>query len=142
MLNLVGPLDGKTLLDVGCGTGDLLNLLPGDTGYIGIDVSEKAVKHARAMHPGREFRVTDELPAADIVMACAVIQHTHLHPREFIYRMWDAACDMVIFNCWRYFAELEEAELWWRDLPAEVMIVDGYDVVRGHDHDFTVRLSR
>ncbi len=67
---------GKTILDVGCGLGDLVPYLErrtgGDFNYIGIDVAGELVQDARATHGGSncEFSMGDifsiELPQVDI----------------------------------------------------------------------------
>ena len=67
---------GKTILDVGCGLGDLVPYLErctdGDFSYIGIDVAGELIKDARAIHTGSncEFSTGDifsiELPQVDI----------------------------------------------------------------------------
>lgn len=45
---------GETLLDVGCGFGDLAPYLP-DCHYTGLDVIEECVQEARRRHPDRQF---------------------------------------------------------------------------------------
>jgi SAM-dependent methyltransferase len=69
-------LRGKTILDVGCGLGDLVPYLErctdGNFNYIGIDVAGELIKDARAVHTGSncEFSTGDifsiELPQVDI----------------------------------------------------------------------------
>jgi SAM-dependent methyltransferase len=68
VLCAVGDLQGKTLLDVGCGFGDLLANLK-DRGiraqYHGVDVMDSFVSVARANHPDGKFwtfDVRDECP--------------------------------------------------------------------------------
>ncbi len=66
---------GKTILDVGCGLGDLVpylkRLTNGDFTYIGIDVASKLIEDARAFHdePNCTFYTGDifsvELPQVD-----------------------------------------------------------------------------
>jgi len=51
---------GDSLLDVGCGFGDLVPHLP-DCGYLGIDVMEDFVKEARRRHPGHAFETVNLL---------------------------------------------------------------------------------
>jgi len=69
---------GKTILDVGCGLGDLIKFLEektdGDFQYIGIDVAEKLISDAISTHfkSGREFYTGDifavTLPKIDIAV--------------------------------------------------------------------------
>jgi len=49
---------GSSVLEIGCGTGDLLAALAPSRG-IGVDISPKAVEIARAKHPGLSFHVGD-----------------------------------------------------------------------------------
>ncbi len=51
---------GDTLLDVGCGFGELIPHLP-DCSYRGIDLIGHFVSEARKRHPGREFAVQNFL---------------------------------------------------------------------------------
>ncbi len=46
---------GESLLDVGCGFGDLVSHLP-ECHYMGLDVIEEAVQEARRRHPEHDFR--------------------------------------------------------------------------------------
>lgn len=50
--------NSDSILDLGCGNGDLLAALAPKRG-IGIDFSEKTIEAARARHPDLEFRVGD-----------------------------------------------------------------------------------
>jgi SAM-dependent methyltransferase len=50
-----------SVLDVGCGGGLLLDFLPPSWDYMGWDVTQEAVKVARARYPGREFLCHDVL---------------------------------------------------------------------------------
>ncbi|MBM3251747.1 MAG: glycosyltransferase [Candidatus Omnitrophica bacterium] len=48
--------ENKKVLEVGCGTGDLLNVLNPSLG-VGIDISEEMIKIARGKYPNLSFRV-------------------------------------------------------------------------------------
>ena len=54
--NLVAP--GQRVLEVGCGTGDLLAAMIPDNG-VGIDFSREMISRARERHPGLSFHVCD-----------------------------------------------------------------------------------
>src|SRR5262245_10138971 len=54
--SLVEP--DSRVLEVGCGLGDLLAVLPGQ-GNVGIDVSPRMIAHAQKRHPGLDLRVVD-----------------------------------------------------------------------------------
>jgi ubiquinone/menaquinone biosynthesis C-methylase UbiE len=53
---LIAP--GSRVLEVGCGTGDLLAALEPSRG-VGLDISSRMVDEAKAAHPGLEFLVGD-----------------------------------------------------------------------------------
>jgi SAM-dependent methyltransferase len=57
---------GASVLEIGCGTGDLLAALAPSRG-VGVDISPKAVEIARAKHPTLTFDACDaeELPASE-----------------------------------------------------------------------------
>ncbi len=59
--------DGARLLDVGCGTGDLLRRLGGRFSCAGCDPAEEMLEHARTANPTADLRVAmaEALPYAD-----------------------------------------------------------------------------
>jgi 2-polyprenyl-3-methyl-5-hydroxy-6-metoxy-1,4-benzoquinol methylase len=80
LLRVAGDLSGKSVLDFGCGKGDLYGYMqekgiPGK--YCGIDVNEKLITLASRKHPGAEFIVMDieehDIERQfDVVLACGV----------------------------------------------------------------------
>lgn len=64
---LAGLPDGARLLDVGCGTGQLLRRLGDRFRYAGCDPAEEMVRRARGRNPGVEFAVAtaEALPYDD-----------------------------------------------------------------------------
>lgn len=73
-------LNPKTVVDVGCGTGDYCRMFdPGR--YIGFDLSPEMIKRCRILHPGYKFEVGDgdvlNLPDnyAELVLDIAVIEY-------------------------------------------------------------------
>ena len=79
-LELCGDLAGKTLLDFGCGKGDLYGFLR-ERGvacrYTGVDIHPELVSLAQAKHPEVQFlaRDVEEEPLGrtfDVVVACGV----------------------------------------------------------------------
>lgn len=106
-----GDFSGLTVLDLGCGYGDLLPFLRGRfTGvtYLGVDFLREFVEAARARHgeaPGVQFLqadfLTTGLPQVDVVVACGSLNYrstNDLHPWQAIARMWAAARCGVAFN--------------------------------------------
>jgi SAM-dependent methyltransferase len=71
-----------SILDLGCGNGRLLEVLPNQVKYLGIDNSEALIRLARENYPGKEFRFgdileLDKLPETDFttIFCLAVLQH-------------------------------------------------------------------
>jgi len=76
------PKPGHAMLDIGCGPAAILESMPIDVSYVGIDVSPTYVAAARHRFGDRaEFRCTDvrnaDLPARsfDLVLAMGVLHH-------------------------------------------------------------------
>ena len=66
ILSEIGNLNGKTVLDVGCGLGDFYRFLKNDKKitlrkYVGIDINPLMISIAKKKYPGVEFRVVDLL---------------------------------------------------------------------------------
>ena len=85
-VELIRDLNCKTVLEAGCGPGDLASrLLPAagyqGCSYIGTDLSRDEVEKARRSHPAMRFEIApiEQLPVADdsqeLVIACEVLEH-------------------------------------------------------------------
>src|ERR1700759_31621 len=77
----IRPSPGMRLLDLGCGTGELLEFLDG-VAYVGVDLSEDYVTRARESFGDRaEFYVGDvttfepQAPSFDVAVAIGVLHH-------------------------------------------------------------------
>jgi SAM-dependent methyltransferase len=77
----VSPAAGQTVLDIGCGPGDLLRFLP-PVDYTGFDISEQYIASARTRFPEASFvaGTLDDLgralhAPADIVLTLGVLHH-------------------------------------------------------------------
>lgn len=80
----VKPVNGQKILDVGCGTGSVLNLLDKNLkiDYVGCDINPEYIQYARKKYPGQgRFYCcsVDDLPvhesAFDVVLAISIFHH-------------------------------------------------------------------
>lgn len=98
LLEQLGHLTGKTLLDIGCGNGAFTAALARrGAQVVGIDVSPTGIALARQEHPGIEWDVMsayDDLQSRfgrefDLVVSLEVIEHL-FDPRLFLNRVFRA----------------------------------------------------
>ncbi len=107
----VGSIDGRSVLDVGCGHGDLKGYLDArhcGFSYVGIDQMAEFIQHARARYgqrPNCYFCVADasdaELPQADYVLASGVLAYRSDDDGYYfamIEKMYRAARHALAFN--------------------------------------------
>lgn len=80
-LRAVRPfIDGGRVLDMGCGTGSLADVVAPQQ-YLGVDIDAESVRLARRRYPEHTFLTLDEfhdgrpLPGFDVIVALAVIEH-------------------------------------------------------------------
>lgn len=95
----IGPLEGATILDVGCGQGDFYGWLL-ETGvrvdYHGIDITPGMVETARDRFPGGRFEVRNPLESPldegsyDYVFASGVFYLRQHEPLAFLRRIVEA----------------------------------------------------
>jgi SAM-dependent methyltransferase len=76
--------EGEKIIDIGCGTARILELLPSTVRYVGLDVSPEYVAAARARYGHRasfhsgsieNWRSESELRDADLVLCNGVLHH-------------------------------------------------------------------
>lgn len=78
---VLNPQPGQTVVDVGCGTGELCKYFPRDVRYVGLDIDRSYIRFARQRFGGRgEFLLGDvsafELAeTVDAVVAFGVLHH-------------------------------------------------------------------
>ncbi len=77
------PQAGEKVIDIGCGPGDILELLP-QVDYYGLDISERYIVEARRRYAGRGVflhgdtracAADERLRGADLVMCAGVLHH-------------------------------------------------------------------
>jgi len=84
ILEMGQPWEGKTVLEIGCGEGDLLNMISNSGGrVIGVDYSEKAIEKGRKKYNGvlplinvnyRNIRQEDK-ESSEIIVMQGVMEH-------------------------------------------------------------------
>lgn len=104
------PLSQASVLDVGCGTGDLAPFLRklGIKDYLGIDIFKKAIKKARGKYPKEKFINGDFLnwefkDKFDFVFGSGILT-TKLHSDNYsilkamVKKMWKLSRQGIVFN--------------------------------------------
>lgn len=142
----------KSVLDVGCGLGDLLGYLreKGFTGrYCGVDIVPEFIDHVTATYGGDAKSVLDEdgadLPEGyDFVFLSGVFNNRMDDNKAFmektLRRMWDAAGRGMSFNAMSTWVDYQDPDLWYVD-PLEV-VAFCKDELGAHvalRHDYTLR---
>ena len=135
-------ISGLTLVDVGCGFGDLHRYLARDNDlpgrYIGLDTLQSMVTVARE-RTGEDIRLldalTDPLPAADYYLCsgamntltkyetfCFIERCFAASQQGFVFNLLSGIDDSEIFNC----RHPDEIRQWAEQLGAEVRFREGY----------------
>ncbi|WP_080875903.1 class I SAM-dependent methyltransferase [Oceanobacillus timonensis] len=95
LLELLSPLEGEQILDVGCGTGDLANKIDQQgANVIGVDKSENMVHQANQKYPELTFMKKDVLELEynndfDAVFSNATL-HWVKHPKEALQHIYSS----------------------------------------------------
>jgi len=79
----IKPQDNDNILDIGCGTADILSYIPQQINYYGFDQSQSYIDHAKSRYGDRgtfKCALVDsleigKLPEMDIVLANGLIHH-------------------------------------------------------------------
>jgi len=81
--DFIRPFAGMRILDIGCGTADILAFLPDSVQYWGFDISERYIEAARTRFGDRghfecallDAERVDALPKFDLAIAAGVLHH-------------------------------------------------------------------
>jgi ubiquinone/menaquinone biosynthesis C-methylase UbiE len=112
---------GKTILDIGCGLGNLIPFLEectdGDFSYIGIDVAEKLIDDARASYGGvrKHFYVGDifslSVPSVDISLLSGALSlkayGIEQYARNTMERMFEVSREAACLNFLSKYVDFE-----------------------------------
>ena len=153
---------GKTILDVGCGFGDIIPFIEEKARhfeYKGVDVVPEFIETAKKRHPGYEFEVGDFFGNPgdvkyDIVMTSGTLNAKDDDAMDFrkkaIKTMFENAKEAVIFNMAGnypqpkskedgkvYYADSTEVLEYCLTLTKKVIFRHHY-----HDKDFTLALFK
>jgi 2-polyprenyl-3-methyl-5-hydroxy-6-metoxy-1,4-benzoquinol methylase len=111
-LALLPDMTDLTLLDFGCGLGDLTGMLPVEmqSRYLGTDANRDSIKAAKLLNPGWKFRWQKKVASADVIVAIGVISDYFVAPEKLLRDMWDRCSWGVIFTCWQHFNSQEGLE--------------------------------
>ena len=105
-------LEGKTLLDVGCGTGNLLEYIKSkgiNVSYTGVDILEKMIKQAKNKQLDADFHHVDIFKnnifsdgSFDVIYASGIFNLNLGNNRDFLVNalelFFKLASDAVVFN--------------------------------------------
>ena len=117
----------STILEVGCGEGELAQPILGATGaktYLGTDLSSRIVEEASSRNPDLQFEVqnAETLPypdaSFDLVVACEVLEHVE-HPEAVLSELNRLSAKWILVSVpreplWRVLNMARGA--YWRDL--------------------------
>jgi SAM-dependent methyltransferase len=103
------PIEGKSILDAGCGMGDLLPFLYAkstDFKYLGVDKSKEFVEIAKQRYEGHEFKLADpfvrRIGIFDVVLSSGVMNGNSENWMEkrkrMISALYDQTGEVLAFN--------------------------------------------
>jgi len=155
----IGDLQGKSILDYGCGLGDFIEYLEKRrirVKYTGYDISGKIIERARELHPKYSFEVRDimkELPNRKFSYVFAIGLNLKIADnvgfvKELIRRMFQIAEEGVFVSVLSSHGDYFDAQCFYHD-PALLLDwclreVSGKCILR-HDylpHDFALYIYR
>jgi SAM-dependent methyltransferase len=103
------PIDGKSIMDAGCGLGDLLPYLYAKSTnfrYLGVDKNKGFIDVAKLRYEGHDFRVDDpfnnRIGMFDVVVSSGVmngnVQNWLAKRKKMIANLYDQTGEVLAFN--------------------------------------------
>lgn len=93
VLDATNPRPGETVLDFGCGTGALADMLPHHVAYTGYDWAGGMITRARHDHPTHKFTRGYPISTFDITVCVGPFNLTHNWSKhqtwEMLERLWN-----------------------------------------------------
>jgi SAM-dependent methyltransferase len=90
-----------SMLDIGCGTGEILNWYEAPAGYLGVDLASSLITDARLAHPDRRFEcydvLTEQLDRCETVIMIGLLGLSP-HPLSLIERASELARVRLLFD--------------------------------------------
>ena len=131
---------GARVLDIGCGTANILEVLPDNVDYIGFDLSESYIEYARKKHRHRKAvfhqALVEEANASalgkfDLVLATGLLHHLNDSAARQLFQIAKMVLseDGVLFTIDPCFVPNQAKISHWmvsRDRGQNVRTVDGY----------------
>lgn len=129
-------IEGKRILDVGCGLGDLVPYLDalsaGEYSYVGVDITRALVEDAKYEFggPQRDFIVgdileMDDLPKFDIVLLSGALNfrvaNNQEHAQSMIKCMYGLCSEAVSFNLLSSYVDFE-TEKNFHHVPEDILL--------------------
>lgn len=132
MLSIAGDLNGKRVLDFGCGKGDFYGFMRArgiESKYCGIDVNAGLIGVASEKYPGADFRVLDIEEAGlkesfDVIIACGVfnlrIGGIQESMRSVLRLLFERCKEAMHFNALSSYTVQKDVELFFVN-PEELL---------------------
>jgi len=103
-------LEGRSILDIGCGMGDLVPFIYAQTDsfkYLGIDITPEFIEVAKKRYAGHDFKVFDPFKedlgrTFDVVVLCGAMNANKKdwleNRKQKIQKLYELANEAVVFN--------------------------------------------
>ena len=114
-------IENKSILDLGCGLGDVIDYLNNagvsNYQYIGVDISDKLIDQAKRRHKGENIKfivkniIDDELPKADVVIASGMltfnIEYNRVNIESIMKKIFQSSRELCAINFLSSYVDFE-----------------------------------